>query len=148
MTSQEVALQEIHQLKFEYCSSVDDGDWNRFRGVFLDDFELGHSRYGDVISDEEEMEEWFEWRKEHYPRDGEDVKLDNSTHIAVNPQITFIDESTAEGKWYYLVFVEFADGDVEFGVGDYDDIYRKVDNEWKVARTDAIRRHGITIQSG
>jgi ketosteroid isomerase-like protein len=57
-------------------------------------------------------------------------------HAVTNPIIKFIDASTAHGRWYMhdLVTMEGTEHPPLF-YGIYDDIYKKIDDEWKIYQT-------------
>jgi hypothetical protein len=55
------------------------------------------------------------------------------------------DPDRASGTWYYLVVFEFPDGTVEFGQGRYDDAFRRVNGEWRIASVTATRQVGVPI---
>lgn len=141
----EATFRHLHRLKYEYCRSFDRGDFERFQDLFAEDFVLVHSRYGDDIADRDEMKEWFGWRMDYFVRDGEEVEMAHNTHLAMNPVIDLTSESSATGEWYYVTVTELASGDIEFGVGEYDDEYVREDGTWKLAKTDAIRRHTMPM---
>ncbi|MCZ6711462.1 MAG: nuclear transport factor 2 family protein [Gammaproteobacteria bacterium] len=57
-------------------------------------------------------------------------------HAVTNPWIRFIDDNTANGRWY-LLDLRTAEGTenplILFGI--YDDVYKKVDGRWLIDRT-------------
>lgn len=57
-------------------------------------------------------------------------------HAVTNPWIRLIDETTANGRWYLHDLFTAEGQDNPLGIyGIYDDVYHKVDGEWKIHRT-------------
>ncbi len=129
----EALLQEIldreaiKELKARYWRFVDAKDWDGFRQVFTDDVHV-------QIMDAE-------------PVDGADAFLTyvraavgaQTVHHGHTPEIALDSPTTAHGTWALADYVEW-DPDPETGArrgfkgfGRYDETYRKVDGEWKIA---------------
>ena len=57
-------------------------------------------------------------------------------HATTNPWIRLIDEDTAYGRWYLLDIITDPARENPLGLfGIYDDVYKKVDGDWKIHRT-------------
>lgn len=54
-----------------------------------------------------------------------------SYHVALNPVIE-VDGDTARADWYLNLLYILSDGTFGWRQGKYEDIYRKIDNEWKI----------------
>lgn len=125
----------ITRLRYEYCYRMDSLDPDGFAALFTEDVEYdittvasGRGRDGlrELI---ETLRGW---------------EFDAMTHMPTNPIID-VEGDSATGRWYYIVVVAHGDGTTEFGQGDYDETYRRVDNGWRIDSIDATRRHTVEL---
>ena len=58
--------------------------------------------------------------------------FDSVVQLAFNGAAT-TDEEVGEGRWYFSEFAKAKSGAAIFYLGYYDDIYRRVEGEWKFA---------------
>jgi ketosteroid isomerase-like protein len=114
---------EIHELRAAYSRAIDYENYERAHDIFTEDA-LVKYRTGDQRGPQEVYEYW---------RDN--VKYDFSLHTVQMPEIE-IDGDEASGKWYMLVFYVAPDGSTGHVMGWYEDEYRRVDGEWKIAEMD------------
>jgi len=146
---QELQVQElldrkaIRELKARYFRSLDTKDWDAFRGLFTDD-----ARFGLLEADPIEGADAFV----EFTRGA----LDGTTtvHHGHTPEITIDSPTEARGSWVLHDYVEWPSDPggrrgME-GFGRYDETYRKVDGDWKIAtwrlgylRMDALPREPL-----
>ncbi|WP_276254462.1 nuclear transport factor 2 family protein [Halomontanus rarus] len=129
-------VQAIRRLKHEYCFTIDGGEYEAWAGLFTED--------GRFIRDSGET---FEGHDELYgfASEGFDDAFEHSAHMVTNPVIDGVDESddaAATGQWYLLLFYRRSDGDVGWTQARYDDRFREVDGEWRIAEVDLT--YGVT----
>lgn len=124
----------ICERKHDYCYRLDATDIDRFVDCFVDDAHLEVSVYG-TARGAAELREFVSWV---------DDAVAHSAHLVANPIID-VENDTATGIWYYVVVLEYPDGEVEFGQGRYHDDFRYVDGEWKLEAVRAERAIGVPI---
>jgi ketosteroid isomerase-like protein len=124
----------ICERKHAYCCRLDATDADAFVDCFVDDAELDVSVYG-TARGEAELREFVAWV---------DDAVAHSAHLVANP-ILEIDGDAATATWYYVVILEYPDGEVEFGQGRYYDEFRCVQGEWKLETVRAERAIGVPI---
>lgn len=125
-----MTLQRIKRLKYEYCRHLDSGNVSDFVDLFTED------AYVEVPNHEpcrgiEEVQEFIT------DVSGRDIDL--MSHMASNP-IVDVDGDEATGHWYYIVIIEDGDGQATWGQGRWEDRYRRVDGDWKIASLVATRQ--------
>lgn len=128
-------LEELKQLKYRYCYHLDNGNTSSFIDLFTDDVQFEVPNYGEGTG-KEDIREFIE---EVVSQD-----INMLSHIAANPIIE-IDGRKAIGKWNYIVIIEPYDGDAQLGKGQWNDEYRRVDNEWKISSLLATRQFTTTL---
>ncbi|MFB6169571.1 MAG: nuclear transport factor 2 family protein [Haloarculaceae archaeon] len=121
MSQEDVAA--IQRLKHEYCYAIDGGDYEEWASLFTEDGRFVRDN-GDTFEGHDELY--------GFASEGFDEAFDHSAHVVTNPVID-VDGDEATGNWYLLLFYENADGGAGWTQAMYDDEYRKVDGEWKVA---------------
>lgn len=125
----------IMELKHAYCNHIDHNQPDELADLFTDDAFIGVSgRRG--IDSYEGREEITEWSKQ-VPRATE------SLHLALCPTITITD-STATGHWKYAVFL-LKGGEIELGLGEYEEEYRRNDGTWRIATRVANRLFTVNL---
>jgi hypothetical protein len=145
------AIEDIKQLKARYFRGLDTKQWDIFRSVFADDvvFDLTGTVRGSA-------------RDSAVYRGGDEtvatvrasVGRAVTVHLGLMPEITVLSETEAEGIWKMEDVVTFPDGapeDIEslrgvrrlHGYGHYEERYRKIDGEWKIAHCALTR---ITVE--
>lgn len=124
-------VEEIKRLRFMYSHCLDGGDLDGLVNLFSDDAvcEFGENYGGTWVGIEE-------IRKNYAPFCSEAFKPFSLMHAVTNPWIRIEGDDTASGRWY-LLDLNLLPGRENplqlFGI--YDDVYRKVDGAWKIART-------------
>ena len=125
-------LERIKQLKAKYCRYLDTKQWDRLRGIFAPDvrFEgLGSAPTGANLDD---FIRGISGR----------MKTAVSIHQCHTPEIEFTGQDSARGVWAMMDFVDWPDGPSPreapehrgfFGYGHYEEEYRRIDGDWKIA---------------
>ncbi|MEV6655063.1 nuclear transport factor 2 family protein [Streptomyces sp. NPDC051219] len=127
-----LAIEEIKQLKARYFRYLDQHRWEDYRSLFTDDLVLDIPKTPEPRRDRDQFV------------DGARANLDGglSIHHGHTPEITILDDTTAEGIWAMEDFVapDPASGRSPFaGAGYYVEEYRKVDGSWKIAKLSLLR---------
>ncbi len=124
-------LEEIKNLR-HMCSHYFDGKQvDKLADLFTDDAicEFGPDYGGDWVGKEQIRANYATYTE----AEGDEHEV---MHAVTNPWIRFIDETTANGRWY-LLDLRTAEGAenplILFGI--YDDVYKKVDGQWLIHRT-------------
>ena len=125
-------VEAIRQVKARYFRFLDTKDWSAFRSLFTDDAEIEVSADGaGVVSGADTIVE------------GIATALDGvvTVHQGTNPEI-HVDGDEATGVWAMADHLEFPDGTVMRGAGHYEERYRRVDGDWRIAgfRLTRLRR--------
>ena len=132
-----MSLEDVHaiqRLKHEYCFAIDGGDYERWASLFTDD--------GRFVRDSGEAFEGHE-ALHGFASERFDAAMEHSAHVVTNPLID-VDGDTATGQWYLLLFYTDADGTDGWTQARYDDEYRRVDGEWRIAESSID--YGVTRQ--
>lgn len=119
---------EIHELRAAYSRAIDHENYHRATEIFTDDAIVDYR--GDVCHGGEEVMTYWQER----------VHYEFSLHTAQMPEIS-IDGDEATGKWYMAVFYVTPDGDQGWVLGGYEDEYRRVGEDWKIAGMDTEITH-------
>lgn len=118
--------EEIKELRYRYCTCVDDGNWNEFLNLFTEDAKIRHNPTDSTYTGEEELSAFATHLEEdHY----------FTVHMLHNP-ILEIDDNEATGQWDFEVVEMLANETVEWLQGRYDEIYRRADNGWRFEMID------------
>jgi SnoaL-like protein len=135
----------IKELKARYLRMVDDRDWTGFRGLFTDDawFQL---------RDQEPIEGADGWVE--FVRSVIDGRVARTVHRGHMPEITIDSPTEAHGTWMLVDYIEWPPDPATGGrrgmkgYGRYEEDYRKVDGEWKIARwrLEYVRRDPLLPQ--
>src|SRR3954469_10615197 len=122
-------IEAIKQLKARYFRYMDTKQWDKMRTVFADD-----CRYEGTSREYADPDDFIA---------GLRGRLDEATtiHQGHMPEIVLTSETTARGIWAMFDWVEFDDvrdhgrgvGRGFTGYGHYEEEYRRVDGEWKIA---------------
>lgn len=115
----------IRRLKHEYCQTVDAGDYETWVELFTPDGLFAQAGE-EPVSGRAELCSMI--------RDEFDDAFAETAHVTTNPVIE-IDGDVASGRWYITFVYETTDGRVGWNQGVYDDTYRRVDGEWRIAES-------------
>ena len=137
------ALEDIKALKARYFRLLDLHRWEELRALFTDDarFDIGESR-----SQPADADAFVAAVRSH---------LDQAmtVHHGHTPEIEVLDATHARGVWAMQDLVEPPAGTgypVLSGFGHYDEEYRKVDGQWRIARLRLTRLKrvvdGVVVQ--
>jgi len=120
-------LEAIKKLKAGYCRLVDAKDWDGFRKLFTDAASFQVIDFDPING----ADAFVTYVREHV---GE-----RTAHHVHNPEITIDSPTEAHGTWALADYVEWPSAPETGerrgfkGFGRYDETYRKVDGEWKIA---------------
>lgn len=128
-----MSLEEEHavrQLKHEYCYAIDGGRYEEWASLFTED-----GRFVRGSDDAfEGYDELYAFASEQF-----DPLFETVTHLVTNPVIQ-VGGDEATGRWYLVFVYETADGDVGWSQARYEDAYRRVDGEWRIAESRVVPR--------
>ncbi len=133
MTIEELLeIEAIKQMRYQYSHFYDGNRLDDLVDLFTDDAvcEYGPNFGGDWVGKEQIRARYDAFLH----GSGRDVH--SQMHAVTNPWIRLLGENEAAGRWYQLNLnvAEGAENPLTlFGI--YDDVYRKVDDEWKIHRT-------------
>jgi ketosteroid isomerase-like protein len=115
-------VEEIKRLKRRYCAYCDDNyDADALAGLFTEDAVWDGGIRGKSVG-REEIRRFFKDAPQRLPF---------AIHMVLNPIIE-VDGDRAEGTWYLFQPCTFADGNrAMWGAARYDEVYVRVDGEWK-----------------
>lgn len=121
----------VKQLRIRYSHYFDGKEIDALADLFTDDAvcEFGPDFGGDWVGKKEIKRKFARYARAEGPAYG-------VLHAVTNPLIRLVDESTAHGRWYLLDLrtTEAVENPlILFGI--YDDLYKKIDGEWKIHRT-------------
>ncbi|MBH80131.1 MAG: hypothetical protein CMQ49_06450 [Gammaproteobacteria bacterium] len=126
-----VELEAIKNLRHLYCHYFDGQHVEKLAGLFTEDAicEFGPGFGGDWVGKKEIGEKFAKFSVA-------EGQVHEVMHAVTNPWIRFIDDETANGRWYLMDLrtAESAENPlILFGI--YDDVYKKVDGQWLIHRT-------------
>jgi len=120
----------IRQLKHEYCFAIDGGRYEEWASLFTDDGRFVRGS-GDSY---EGFDELHEFASEQF-----DPLFETVTHVVTNPVVD-VDGNEATGRWYLLFIYETGEGEVGWTQARYEDEYRQVESEWRIAESQVVPR--------
>ncbi len=132
MTIEELLeMEQIKNLRIMYSHYIDGGDVEKLAGLFCEDAvcEFGEKHGGNWVGREAIRENYARFTSAKIPPY-------SFMHAVTNPWIRLTGPDTANGRWYLLDLNLFPGSEnplTLFGI--YDDVYRKVNGEWLIART-------------
>lgn len=116
----------VRDLRAKYCYAVDERDWDGFYDLFTADPVLDFGGMG-VYEGREGLE--------RFASEFVEGRLRGSAHLLANPLVDVdVDDQVSTGRWYVNSPITFADGTGAWRLGRYDDEYRRVDGDWRIAR--------------
>lgn len=126
-------LEDIRTLKHRYFRGIDTADELLLSGLFTDDVTVEY-RGGSYLVRLQGREQMLDFLMSSFNSDAV------AMHHGHMPEIGFTGDDSAEGIWYLEdVFISLERNDVTTGSAIYRDQYRRVDGEWKIARTEYDR---------
>lgn len=133
-----VDREELKDLHYRYCYSIDSCDVEQFVDLFAEEGRLVVPSYeGDIVGEEG-------LRAFMADREAEDRNF--SSHIPGTPRIEVAgDEATA--RWYVFVMVQYDDDDLIWGQSLQEAEYERRDGEWKITTMTASRQHTLDMTS-
>ncbi len=136
-----VELERIKRLKYAYLRCIDQKSYDELRSLLTDD---ATAAYGGGT----------------HTYDGADAIVAfiagamaapsvHSSHRCTHPEITFLTETEAEGRWALLDTVIDTRFDITIqGAAFYEDRYRKVDGAWRISHTGYKRSYEEIMPRG
>lgn len=126
-------IEDIKLLKHRYFRGMDTAEWSLVETLFTDDVTVdyrgGHYRVRMSGFDETMM-----FLKNSFHSDAV------AMHHGNMPEITLTGDDEAEGIWYlHDIFIHAAQRSQTIGSAIYRDKYRRVDGQWKIARSEYDR---------
>jgi uncharacterized protein (TIGR02246 family) len=119
-------IEAIRQLKARYCRAMDTKDWAAMRRVFADEVVMDTTASGGgVVTGADEFLEFLRAAIG-------DVVTVHHCHL---PEIELTSPTTATGVWAMEDMLRWPDGNELHGYGHYHEIYEKIDDEWRIARS-------------
>ena len=130
MTVEELLEREaIKQVRILYSHNFEAGETDKLADLFTED--------AICEFDEEHGGTWI--GKETIRSNYASYKAENPfsyLHASTNPLIRLLGPDEANARWYLIDLVLSDNQDNPIGLlGIYDDLYRKVDGEWKIEKT-------------
>ena len=116
----------IRRLKHEYCYTIDAGAYEEWVSLFTAD--------GRFLQYEDAVHEGHEGLAAFATGPFDDA-YEHTAHVVTNPVVD-VDGDEAVGRWYMLLFYRDADGATGWKQGAYEDRFRRVDGEWRIAEVD------------
>jgi hypothetical protein len=120
-----IEVRAIEILKAKYFRLLDTKQWDAWRALFTDDFEGTYEGPHPDIQ--------FSSADEMVAMNRKILAETGTVHHGHTPEIDLTGVDTATGIWAMVDIVKLGDGFT--GYGHYHDEYRKVNGEWKIAKT-------------
>lgn len=121
-------LHAIQRLKHAYLRCLDQKDWDTLATLFTDD---AHATYGGGAKELDGREAIMAFLTESMGSQGM-----LTSHRGSQPEIDLVGPDEATGTWALEDVVIHQDFGVTIhGASFYEDVYRRVDGEWRIART-------------
>jgi uncharacterized protein (TIGR02246 family) len=121
-------VQAIQRLKYDYCFAIDGGDYETWVSLFTEDGRFVRAS-GETFEGHDEIGT--------FATEVFDAAFEHSAHVVTNPVVD-VDGDAATGRWYLLLFYRRTDGGEGCTQARYDDEYRRVDGEWRVAESTVV----------
>ena len=123
-------IEAIKRLKARYCRYLDAKDWAAWRGIFTDDFVSDTAEAGGKVIQGADRFVGFT----HHS-----LRSQATVHQVHAPEIELTSPTTARGVWALEDVVRFGPGVNLRGYGHYQETYRKVDGDWRIASSKLTR---------
>jgi hypothetical protein len=124
-------IEEIKKLRILYSHHLDGGDVDALAALFCEDAicEFGEAYGGDWIGRDAIRRNYARFATEAIPPF-------SFMHAVTNPWIRITGPDSANGRWYLLDLNLFEGNENPLALfGIYDDVYRKVEGQWLIAKT-------------
>ena len=128
-------LEAIKRLKYKYQRCLDTKEWEELRDCFTEDAKAAYSSGKFSFDGRDAILRFLEGAM------GADSF--HSSHVVSQPEIDFVDERTATGRWCLQDYVIDTRFDmIIHGAAFYEDEYRKGDDgSWRIAKTGYTRTY-------
>ena len=121
-------IEKIKRLKYRYLMCIDTGEFDTFRELCVKnvDIDLKGGAYHLIFDN---VEDFILSNKKAFSNKC------ISSHTGHHPQIDILSDTTASGSWYLIdMFINITDKLVYNGTAVYQDLYEKIDGNWKFTR--------------
>ena len=122
----------IYELKARYCRLMDTKQWDAWRDLFTEDYELDVTEGTDLPV--------IKGRAAALDRVLSSIRHAVTVHQVHTPEIR-IDGDAASGIWAMQDRVIFPNGMSLTGYGHYHDRFRRVEGQWRIAALKLTRLH-------
>jgi ketosteroid isomerase-like protein len=128
-------LEAIKRLKYKYQRCLDTKEWKALRDCFTEDAKAAYSSGKFSFDGRDAILRFLEGAM------GADSF--HSSHVVSQPEIDFVDERTATGRWCLQDYVIDTSFDmIIHGAAFYEDEYRKGDDgAWRITKTGYTRTY-------
>jgi SnoaL-like domain len=131
-------VEAVQRVKARYFRYIDQQNWTEFPGLFTEDVEI------DVTDDMQHMgvdpARGITVGRDRFARNvARSLDGVRTVHHGHMPEIDVVAPDHARAIWAMHDRLEFPDGRVQTGDGHYDEEYRLVDGEWRIARMKLVR---------
>ena len=123
-------LEELKQLKAQYCRLLDTKDWTAWRALFTDDFVSDTSPSGGKV---------IRGADEFVAFTRKSLRDQATVHQVHAPELELVSPVTARGVWALEDVVRFGPGVNLRGYGHYTETYEKVGDRWLIASSTLTR---------
>jgi hypothetical protein len=136
-----VELERIKRLKYAYLRCIDQKTYDELRGLLADDATAAYGGGRHTYDGADAIVEFISGAMGH--------PSVHSSHRCTQPEITFTSDTEAEGRWALIDTVIDTRFDLTIsGAAFYEDRYRKVDGEWRIAHTGYKRTYEEVMPRG
>jgi len=121
-------IERIKRLKYRYLMCIDTGEFDTFRELCLPDVDID-LKGGSYHLKFDNVEDFIVSNKKAFSNEA------ISSHTGHHPQIDMLGETSASGSWYLIdMFINITEKLVYNGGAVYQDLYEKVNGQWKFKR--------------
>ncbi|MCG3169893.1 MAG: hypothetical protein CALGDGBN_01423 [Pseudomonadales bacterium] len=133
-------IEAVKQLKHSYCRHVDAGDWDALERLWTEDARCDYGFFGCYEGRSGIMDGFF--------RTLVGPATSFNAHMVHNP-IVEIEGDTARGSWYMTAqTVIQPHNQAVWAMGVYEDVFRRVDGEWRIASLQVGFRYYTPYEEG
>ena len=133
-------IEAIRQLKHRYCQLVDAGDWDALDKLWTEDARCDYGFFGCFDGRSAIMDTFF--------RGLVGPATSFNAHMVHNP-IVEVDGDTARGSWYITAqTVIQPHNQAIWAMGNYEDTFRRIDGQWKIASLKVVFRYYTPFEEG
>ncbi|WP_254810992.1 nuclear transport factor 2 family protein [Natronosalvus amylolyticus] len=148
----------INDCKAQYCYLIDDWELEALPSLFTEDTTLDYGGLG-TYEGHEGVREFTEVIEETLERtthlltnplidvgQGPDIESEGDENATNSENATEDEPTHATGRWYVFSTITYADGSSGVRVGTYRDEYRRVDDQWLIAKSQLRFTHSVDYE--